>query len=97
MGKEKSVSFSAVLHKLLHIHLIKQSADSNVMKEIKQTVKSDLEDHYFDPQLMLSLNKACFLDPRFKLLSFLSEEYRTGVILSDNEAALEIVPCFETD
>ena len=42
MGKEKSVSFSAVqlfLHKLLNIHLIEQPTDSNVIKGIKQIVK----------------------------------------------------------
>ena len=52
MGKEKSVLFSVVqlfLHKLLHIHLIEQPTDSNVMKGIKPTVKSDLEDCYSDP------------------------------------------------
>ena len=90
MGKEKSVLFSVVqlfLHKLLHIHLIEQPTDSNVMKGIKPTVKSDLEDHYSDSQLMLLLYKACFLDPHFKSLSFLSEEYRAGVILSVKEEA----------
>jgi len=98
MGKEKSVLFSAALlflHKLLHIHLIEQPTNSNVMKGIKQTVKSNLEDCYSDPQLMLLLNKACFLDPCIKSLSFLSEE---GVILSvKEEAASGMAPCSETD
>ena len=68
MGKEKQVSFSAVWlfpYKLLSIHLIENPSDSNGMKQIKQVVKSYLEDRYSDPHLMMLLNKACFLDPRF--------------------------------
>ena len=56
MGKEKQVSFSAVrlfLCKLLSIHLIEKPSDSGVMKQIKQVVKSDLEDRYSDPHLMM--------------------------------------------
>ena len=93
MGKEKQVSFSAVrlfLFKLLSIHLIEKASDSSVMKQIKQVVKSDLEDRYSDLHLMMLLNKACFLDPRFKSLSFLSEEDRKGVLLSVEEEAAHI-------
>ena len=36
------------------------------------------------------LNKACFLDPRFKSLSFLSDENRKGVLLSVEEEAAHI-------
>ena len=90
MGKEKQVSFSAVrlfLYKLLSVHLIEKPSDSNIIKQIKQVVKSDLEDRYSDPHLMMLLNKACFLDPRFKSLSFLSDENRKDVIRSVEEEA----------
>ena len=93
MGKEKQVSFSAVrlfLYKLLSIHLIEKASDSSVTKQIKQVVKSDLENHYCDPHHMMLLNKACFLDPRFKSLSFLSEEDRKGVLLSVEKEAAHI-------
>ena len=56
MGKEKQVSFSAVwlfLYKLLSIHLIEKLSDSGVMKKIKHVVKSDLEERYSDPHLMM--------------------------------------------
>ena len=89
MGKEKQASFSAVqvlLYKLLSVHLIEKPSDSSVMKQIKQVVKSDLENDYSDPHHML-LNKACFLDPRFKSLSFLSDEDRKSVLLSVEEEA----------
>ena len=90
MGKEKQVSFSAVrlfLYKLLSVHLIEKPSDSNVIKQIKQVVKSDLKDRYSDSHLMMLLNKACLLDPRFKSLSFLSEENRKDVIRSVEEEA----------
>ena len=93
MGKEKQVSFSAVRlfrYKLLSIHLIENLSDSGVMKQIKQVVKSDLEDCYSDPHLMMLLNKACFLDPRLKSLSFLSDEDRKSVLLSVEEEAVHI-------
>ena len=93
MGKEKQVSFSAVrlfLYKLLSVHLIEKPSDSSVMKQIKQVVKSDLEDRYSDPHLMMLLNKACFLDPRFKSLPFLSDEDRKSVLLSVEEEAAQI-------
>ena len=93
MGKEKQVSFSAVrlfLYKLLSIHLVEKPSDSNIMKQIKQVVKSDLEDRYSDPNLMMLLNKACFLDPRFKSLSFLSDEDRKDVLLSVEEEAAHV-------
>ena len=102
MGKEKQVSFSAVrlfLYKLLSIHLIEKASDSSVTKQIKQVVKSDLENCYCDPHLMMLLNKTCLLDPRFKSLSFLSEEDRKGVLLSvEKEAAhikTEMISCKE--
>ena len=93
MGKEKQVSFLAVrlfLYKLLSVHLIEKPSDSSVMNQIKQVVKSDLEDRYSDPHLMMLLNKACFLDPRFKSLSFLSDEDRKSVLLSVEEKAAQI-------
>ena len=90
MGKEKQVSFSAFrlfLYKLLSVHLIEKPSDSNIIKQIKQVVKSDLEDRYPDPDLMMLLNKACFLDRRFKSLSFLSDKNRKDVIRSVEEEA----------
>ena len=54
MGIEKRVSLYAVL---FNIHLIEQP---NIMKGIKQVVKSDLQDHYADPYLMLLFNTVCF-------------------------------------
>ena len=39
---------------------------------------------------MMLLNIACFLDPRFKSLSFLSDEDRKGVLLSVEEEAAHV-------
>ena len=72
---------------MLSVHLIEKPSDSNIIKQIKQVVKSDLEDCYSDPHLVMLLNKACFLDPRFKSLSFLSDENRKDAIRSVEEEA----------
>ena len=66
--------FGCFCVKLLSVYLIEKPSDSSFIKQIKQVVKSDLEDRYSDSHLMMLLNKACFLDPRFKSLSFLSEK-----------------------
>ena len=53
-------------------------------------MKSDLEDCYSDPHLMMLLDYACFLDPRFKSLSFLSDEDRKSVLHSVEEDTAHI-------
>ena len=77
IGGEKRVTLSAVrslIYKLLNKYLEITPEDSRIKKEIKKAVKTDLENRYNDPQVEELLNKACFLDPRFKSLSFLTEE-----------------------
>ena len=64
--------------------------DSNVSKEIKKVVKTDLENRYADLQVKELLNKACFLDPRFKSLSFLSEEEKGQLLLTIEKEAASI-------
>lgn len=79
IGGEKQVTFSAVrplIYKLLTKYLCIAPEDSHVKKQIKKTVKADLENRYQDPQVEEVMNKACFLDPRFKSLSFLPEVER---------------------
>ena len=56
----------------------------------EQVVKSDLEDCYSDPHLMMLVNKACFLHPCFKSLSFLSDEDKKSVLLSVEEEVAHI-------
>ena len=57
--------------------------------QIKKTVKADLENHYQDPQIEIVMNKACFLNPRFKSLSFLPEVERRYITSLVEEEARE--------
>lgn len=93
MVGEKRVTLSVVrisLYKLLNKYLVVKPTDSNVSKEIKTAVKADLENRYTNPEVQELLNKACFLDPRFKSLSFLSEEEKDQILLTIEEEAASI-------
>ena len=77
IGGEKRVTISAVrplLHKLMNKHLALKPSDATLAKNIKSALLSDLRSRYADVATETLLNKACFLDPRFKALTFLSEE-----------------------
>ena len=93
IGGEKQVTLSAVkplIYKLLTNYLRVTPEDSRVKKEIKKAVKMDLENRYQDPQVEEVLNKACFLDPRFKSLSFLLEAERNFIISMVEDEVAEI-------
>ena len=47
-----------------------------LQKLLKKAVLTDLKSRYNDVAVETLLNAACFLDPRFKSLSFLTEEQR---------------------
>ena len=82
IGSEKWVTISAIspiLHKLLEKHLKPSSSDSNVMKEMKQAIRCNLEGRYLRDRLDL-LNKATFLDPRFKGLNFMEKNTKDTVV-----------------
>ncbi len=70
-----------ILYKLLNNHLPPVSGDSELVKSMKKILSGDLGELYTCDTLQL-LTKACFLDPRFKGLKFLSEEHRQDVIFS---------------
>ena len=93
IGGERQVTVSAIrplMHKLLTKYLNVTAEDSHVKKEIKKAVKTDLENCYQDPHVEELLNKACFLDPRFKSLSFLPEQERRFIRLLVEEEAAEL-------
>ena len=93
IGDKKQVTLSAVkplIYKLLTNYLRVTPEDSRVKKEIKKAVKMDLENRYQDPQVEEVLNKACFLDPRFKSLSFLPEAERNFKISMVEDEVAEI-------
>ena len=82
MGGQKWVTISAVrpfLYKVLHISFNTTSNDTPLEKSIKESLKNNLSGHYSGKTMDL-LNKACFLDPRFRSLSFLTVEEKEVVI-----------------
>ena len=46
--------------------------DSTTMKSAKQAMRIDLSGRYKDSDVLELMNKAVFLDPRFKTLAYLS-------------------------
>jgi len=90
---EKWVTLSGVrplLYKLTAKHLVEASSDSRLTKQMKRVLLADLQGRYTDTTVAEILHKACFLDPRFKSLSFLSEEIRESVVLAIEEEATVI-------
>ena len=76
LAGEKNVS--AILPLLNHIQdsiLAKKPGESNLTKEIKARIKSDLERRYSE-EITLFLRVCTFLDPRFKL----TQESNTSII-----------------
>ena len=92
IGAQKWVTISAIrplLHKLLNIEFQPASSDSSLKKSMKRVMHSNLEHRYTGPKLE-ALNKAAFLDPRFKLLKFLSEEERESTIAQIEEESVPV-------
>jgi len=91
LGGEKLVTISAVrplLYKLLSIHLVEKSSDSSLAKTMKNILLGDLKNRYDD--VMSLINKACFLDPRFKGLAFMTDSDKSFTIASVEEEAQEL-------
>ena len=82
VGADEWITISTlrpILHKLLNAHFVHDANDSQLTKSMKRVLSGDLSERYTNDKLQL-LTKACFLDPRFKSLKFLSEASRTEVI-----------------
>ena len=56
--------------------LVEKEGDSELIKEMKERVKVDLEVRYSNPQISQLLELASFLDPCFKL-GYVSDRERT--------------------
>ena len=89
IGAEHWITISTLrplLHKLLHVHLVAKSTDSKIESALKNTMRSDLQNRYANDALLF-LTKAAFLDPRFRMLSFLDSSEREDVISQVKEEA----------
>ena len=83
--------------KLTVKHLVETPSDSRLTKQMKRVLLSDLQSRYTDLSVGEILHKACFLDPRFKSLSFLSEETKQSVMLAIKEEAIVIANLAATE
>ena len=86
IGAQKWVTISAVrpvLYKLLEVYFRPKEGEriTQLEKTMKTVMRANLADRYKGSVLKL-LNKAAFLDPRFKALSFLPDDDRLDVIAS---------------
>ena len=78
IGAEKWVTISVIrplIHKLLEGYFKLKSGDSRLERTMKESMRCNFHQRYTGSTLML-LNKAAFLDPRFKALPFLSDKDR---------------------
>ena len=62
-----SLCSKALLNYITTDILVEKEGDSELIKEMKERVKVDLEVRYSNPQISQLLELASFLDPRFKL------------------------------
>ena len=92
IGAQKWVTISTVrplLFKLLNKQFEIVECDSSLAKSFKTTMYSNLSPRYCGLPLLL-LNKATFLDPRLKGLSFLSIEDKKATLESIKDEAAQI-------
>lgn len=93
VGKESDVTISLIapsLHKLLTKELQAKELDSELGAQIKSAMKTDLSKRYQENEVKLFLNVATLLDPRFKLLPFLSDEEKQSAHTSLEGKATQI-------
>ena len=90
LGGQKYVSVSSlrpIIHKLKNTYLSPCASDNRVAKMLRSKMLNNFQRRY-DEQQMKLLNKATFLDPRFKSLMFLSDSEKSTITA---EIELEII------
>lgn len=94
MGGQKWVTVSSVkplLHQLSFKYLNIVPTDSKLKQQIKEAVMDNLSTRYTNESISDLLDKACFLDPRFKSLSFRSDVDKAKITnLIENEIVAQL-------
>ena len=83
MGAVRYPTLSTVkplLHKLLTKTLKITQEDTATSKAVKQEIKKDLDDRYHKPAVEKIINRATFLDPRYKELPFLDSYSKREIV-----------------
>ena len=93
LGAQQYVTISMLrplLHKLLNSILRNSDSDCRLIKMMKLKMKENLHGRYDGPILDL-LNKAAFLDPRFKSLTFIADSEKAHTI---DQVITEVTTCY---
>ena len=76
-GKKYAIGIvQPLLQKLLHHTLVESSSDKPLSKRIKNAIQEDFMSQYQDDHVTLLLNMALYLDPCFKGIQNLPENYK---------------------
>ena len=92
MSKENDATISLIapsIYNLLHKQLQVQDYDSGFAAQMKNAMKEDLCKRYQDPEVKSALQLASLLDPRFKLLPFLSCEEKEAAHINLKNRVLQ--------
>ena len=90
-----TISALGLLYKAIQDKLITNVEDSAAIERFKQLLAADMGSRYHDQAVSLCLNKARFLDPRFKTLVHLSHIQQAEVIISISDKLLVYTSCRE--
>ena len=83
-----TISALGPLNKAIQDKLIANVEDSAAIQRFKQLLAADMGSRYRDQAVSLCLNKASFLDPRFKTFAHLSHIQQAEVIKSISDELL---------
>ena len=93
LGTQQYVTISMLrplLHKLLNSIIRNSDSDCRLIKTMKLKMKEYLHGHYDDPILDM-LNKAAFLDPKFKFLTFVADSEKAHII---DQVTMDATTCY---
>ena len=74
LSSEKDVTVSLIVPSLIRLknmYLMEKESDMELIKQMKEAMRKDLETRYSDSSTKLLLNMSSLLDPRLKKLNFL--------------------------
>ena len=95
LSGEKTVTVSAlhpVTQHIIDVLTMHKDTDSRLTKEIKQKIKGDIVKRYNDDYIQQLLDKAAFLDPRFKRCL---SNYDDAIEMIQEEALANLGPTVE--
>ena len=80
LSSEKDVTVSLIVPSLIRLknmYLMEKESDIELIKQMKEAMRKDLETRYSDSSTKLLLNVSSLLDPRLKKLNFLPDDEKS--------------------